>query len=247
MSSSSNSTPTPKTVVLLHGLGLGGWAMWRVAATLRREGYRVVNLSYRSLAMPLEELANLWLPAKIAHCVELGSQKSPIHFVTHSMGGIVLRGWLKGCGAPPPNLQRVVMFAPPNRGSTLVDRIGHWPVFRWFTGVNGRLLSTRADSFPNSLGPWPEGPELGVIAGDRSPNPILTQWTGMPGDGKVRVEHTRLIGMADHIVLPVSHTLLQYNGRAIHQVITFLRNGAFDRASASGDSTKSSHAQSTPA
>ena len=225
------ATPPPETVVLLHGLGLGSWAMKRTQRTLEREGYTVVNLSYDSLRTPLTELTGTWLGDQLeAHAVDLSDNAPPLHFVTHSMGGIVLRGWLKQHGVPPALLRgRVVMFAPPNQGSSLVDRIGTWKLFRLSTGVNGRELSTAADSFPNLLGPWPVGPELGIIAGDRPINPLLAHWTGSPGDGKVRVAETRLEGMADHIVMPHSHTWIQYRKAPIAQVVAFLRDGRFTR------------------
>lgn len=222
-------TADPPTVVVLHGLGLGDWAMGRVAKSLRQSGYRVVNLSYQSLKVPLEELVATWLPAQLAkHEVGFGAEDPPLHFVTHSMGGIVLRGWLRQCAPVPANLHRVVMFAPPNQGSSLVDRIGTWKLFKLSTGVNGHRLSTADDSYPNQLGPWPSGPELGIIAGDRPINPLLAYWTGGPGDGKVRVEETKLEGMKDHLVLPYSHTWIQYRQKPIEQVMAFLAQGGFN-------------------
>jgi len=222
--------PTPSsTVVLLHGLGLGRWAMARLARALQREGHRVVNLGYASLRVPLEELATRWLPQQLAaHGVSLESG-ARVHVVTQSMGAIVLRGWLQHHGTPPLGLNRVVMIAPPNQGSTLVDRIGHGWLFRLLTGVNGRRLGTGPDSYVCSLGPWPAGPELGVIAGDRPATPLLARWTGSPGDGKVRVVDTRLDGMADHLVMPHSHTWIQYRTAVITQAIAFLSTGRFSR------------------
>lgn len=224
------ATDQKPVVVVLHGLGLGKWAMQRVAKTLEAENYRVINLSYESRKIPLEKLVSTWLPEQLqAHEVSLTSDHAPLHFVTHSMGGIVLRGWLKSRPEVPPNLKRVVMFAPPNQGSSLVDRIGTWKAFKISTGVNGVRLSTAADSYPRQIGPWPEGPELGIIAGDSPINPLLAYWTGGPGDGKVRVTETKLNGMTDHIVMPYSHTLIQYRRKPIDQVVVFLRDGKFKR------------------
>lgn len=221
--------PTP-VVVAIHGLGLGSWAMHRVARTLEQGGYRVVNLNYNSHRMPLESLATDWLPGQLQqHAVGLAADDAPLHFVTHSMGGIVLRGWLGSQVRLPAALRRVVMFAPPNQGSSLVDRIGRWKVFALTTGVNGRRLFTAPDSYPRRLGAWPAGPELGIIAGDRPINPLLAYWTGGPGDGKVRVEETKLNGMTDHLVMPHSHTWIQYRRAPISQVLAFLRDGKFKR------------------
>jgi hypothetical protein len=144
-------------VVLLHGLGLGGWAMARLERSLRAEGFRTVNLTYPSRTLSLEQLAAEWLPAQLR---ARGIAAAPrVHFVTHSMGGIVLRAWLreeqrKNDGRPPAGLGRVVMLAPPNQGSAVADRLRRFPPFRWFTGVNGARLGTGANSVPRALGPW---------------------------------------------------------------------------------------------
>ena len=219
--------PTTATVVLLHGLGLRRWAMWRMAHALAQAGYRVVNLTYPSRTVPLEALVRDWLPRTLREKgVILGISSGSLHFVTHSMGGIVVRGWLKEHGVPA-NLGRVVMLAPPNQGAPLVDRIGRWRTFGLCTGVNGRRLGTGPDSYPRQLGPWPGGGELGIIAGNRSLLPWFRQWSGSPGDGKVPVTHTHLEGCAAHLVLPCSHTWIQYQGSVIRQVKSFLQNGSF--------------------
>jgi hypothetical protein len=217
------------TVVLLHGLGLGGWAMLRLAGSLRTAGYDVLNLTYRSRRVPVEILAQDWLPDRLRRRGLRLDHGPDLHFVTHSMGGLVLRSWLEQAG-PVPVLKRAVMIAPPNHGTRLVDHLGDWWLFRLFTGVNGHRLGTKPDSLPAQLGPWPQlGPELGIIAGNFSLNPWLAYHTGRPGDGKVTVENTKLAGMSDHLVLTHSHTWLQYRREPIDQVLTFLREGRFSR------------------
>jgi len=218
------------TVVLLHGLGLGGWAMARLERSLRAEGYRTVNLTYPSRSLPLEQLAAEWLPAQLR---SRGVAAAPhFHFVTHSMGGIVLRAWLreeqrKYGSRPPTGLGRVVMLAPPNQGSAVADRLHRFPPFRWFTGVNGIRLGTGADSLPRALGPWPAEIDLGVIAGDRTLNPLFSAWLDGVNDGKVSVASTRLAGMRDHLVLPHSHTWLQWRADTARAVGHFLQHGRF--------------------
>ncbi len=229
--SSSWADPEQKpVVVVLHGLGLGKWAMKRVEKSLEAENYRVVNLSYESRKVPLETLVSTWLPTQLqAHQIGLTADDASLHLVTHSMGGIVLRGWLHNQSTPPPALSRVVMFAPPNQGSSLVDRIGSCKAFKMSTRVNGVRLSTDADAYPRQIGPWPKGLKLGIIAGDSPINPLLAFWTGGPGDGKVRVTETKLEGMSDHIVMPYSRTWIQYRRKPIAQVIAFLNDGKFKR------------------
>lgn len=213
----------PDTVVLLHGLGRTSLSMARLAHGLEADGYHVINATYPSRTRPLEELAGRWLPDQLRR-VPAGSR---VHFVTHSMGGIIVRLWLRDHGAPPlPG--RVVMLAPPNAGSPLPDQLARFGPFRWFTGVNGARLGTRGDDLPQALGGWPaHGGELGIVAGDCSINPLLGTGLPSPNDGKVAVAATHLAGEADHVVLPYSHTWIGWRRGTLAAVRSFLRDGRF--------------------
>ncbi len=228
---SAASRPAPdrtETVVLLHGLGRTSASMARIAGALEADGYRVLNATYPSRTHSLESLATDWLPAQLA-AIAPGTR---VHFVTHSMGGILVRLWLRECGVPE-NLGRVVMLAPPNAGSELPDRLAGWPPFRWFTGVNGHRLGTADSALPRALGPWPaRTAPLGIIAGDRP----LAAWpgTGLPAphDGKVSVASTHLAGASDHVVLPFSHTWLGWRRATLTTITGFLHDARFPRAPA---------------
>ena len=214
----------PETVVLLHGLGRSAWSMARLEHALARDGYRVVNLCYPSRTVPLETLAHDWLPAQLhAHAADTAPR---LHFVTHSMGGIVVRLYLRDHA--PANLGRTVMLAPPNQGSEVSAHLKNFPPFRWFTGVNGLRLDPAATSLPRSLGPWPAtAGALGVIAGDRSLNPLFSAWLPGPDDGKVAVASTHLAGESAHRVLHHSHPWLAWRADTARTVAQFLRTGNF--------------------
>jgi len=208
-------------VVLLHGLARGPASMLRIEWALEREGYRAVNASYPSTKQTIEELAEGIIPKALALCAP-GETR---HFVTHSMGGILVRQYLSV--SPVENLGRVVMLGPPNKGSEIVDRLGDQPGYETINGPAGKQLGTGPGSKPNSLGPATF--ELGVIAARNSANPFFSNMIPGRDDGKVSVESTKLEGMADHIEIAATHTFMSFDPEAIRQVLAFLRNGRFDR------------------
>ena len=219
-----------ETVVLLHGLGVGGWTMHRLGSALTRDGFHVVNLSYPSRTVLLETLARDWLPAQLAAHVPAASPR--LHFVTHSMGGILVRAWLGRASrtgpAFPANLGRVVMLAPPNAGSEAAERLGRSGLFRALLGPNLSLLGTAPQHLPQRLGPWPTTAELGIIAGNRSVNPLASIWVPKPNDGPVSVAATHLAGETAHRTVPASHTGILFHSATARAVSTFLRTGRFD-------------------
>ncbi|HSC32406.1 MAG TPA: alpha/beta fold hydrolase [Gemmatimonadaceae bacterium] len=210
-------------LVLVHGLKRTRASMWPAAIMARRRGYAVLNWGYPSARAGIMVHAEALRRLLDALPPPPGDER--IHFLTHSLGGIIVRALL--ARASPPNVGRVVMLGPPNAGNEIAERLGYTRVFRRIMGPAGVELGTGADSVPRRL---PEATfELGVIAGVRRRPALFGRWIGTPNDGLVSVSATRLVGMRDHLVVHGGHALLPANRRALSQAFTFLAAGHFAR------------------
>jgi triacylglycerol lipase len=209
-------------VILLHGLCRTSRSMVKMEGALTEAGYKVRNVDYPSRTASIQKLADDAIGKAVADCQQDGAAK--INFVTHSLGGILVRSYLARHSVPA--LGRVVMLAPPNQGSEIVDKLGWLFLFKWINGPAGNELSTDKNSTPNRLGlaNFPTG----IIAGDRSINWINSLLIGGSDDGKVSVERTKLAGMSDHLVIHTTHPFIMKNREVIRQTIQFLRTGGFD-------------------
>ena len=209
------------TVVLLHGLSRTERSMKRLEAALSQAGYDVINIGYPAAKRPIEDLSDD-LGARLAKIRKTPDRR--VHFVTHSFGGILLRYHLKN--DPVPNLGRVVMLGPPNGGSELADLLTKAPLVRKAGGPNRRRLGTGPEDIPAVLGPVDF--DLGVIAGNRSCNPLFSSLIPGPDDGVVGVERAKVAGMTDFLVVHRTHTFIMNSREVVEQTLKFLRDGSFD-------------------
>lgn len=215
------ASSSEECVVLLHGLNRSWRAMRPMAEALHDAGFATANVDYPSQGGVIEDIAPLAVGTGLDKCRSIGATK--IHFVTHSLGGILLR--YQNEHAPIPDLGRVVMLGPPNQGSELVDRTRDWPGFEMMAGDAGSQLGTNDESVPSQLGPVEF--ELGVIAGTGTINIFASSMLPDPDDGKVSVASTRVDGMNDFLVVDNSHRYITRSAVVFRNTESFLRSGAF--------------------
>lgn len=221
MMSYSAVSVSAECVVLLHGLARSSSSMNDMEQRLIEKGYQVVNIDYPSRKIAIAALAEIAVGAGLKHCRE--HNLSPVNFVTHSLGGILVRQFYKNHS--PENVKRVVMLGPPNNGSEVVDNIKNIPGYELLNGPAGMQLGTGETDVPKSLGAV--NFELGVIAGTQSINLILSTFLPNPDDGKVSVESAKVEGMCAFVALAVTHPFLMTNDKVINEVIHFLSKGKF--------------------
>jgi len=217
-----------RPVVLLHGLGRSERAMWEMKQHFIDAGFAAHSIGYDSRRQSIEEIVTEVDEALVECC----AARREINFVTHSLGGIVLRAWAEEGGKG--RIGRAVMLSPPNHGSAIVDSLGRLSTA---LGPTGEELGTHDDSTPNRLNAiGPVEFELGVIAGDRSMNPIGSWILDGPDDGTVSVESARVEGMRDFLVMPFTHVGMRSDADVALQAVRFVETGAFARDFESADS-----------
>lgn len=205
-------------VVLLHGLWRGWHAMEPLARTLREEGFSTLNLPYPSTRLPISTLVT-----RVRREIERIAGNGPVHFITHSLGGIVVRAML--AEGVPWECGRLVMLAPPNAGSEIVDWSRHHPVIHRLLGPAGRELGS--DGFPKSLPPLPAGIEAAVIMGRRGSIPFFKRLLDADNDGIVSAAGGRLRGLRGFSVIDADHTFIQVHPQAIRLSLDFLKSGVW--------------------
>ena len=247
MSAQSESIPVADTelvknacVIILHGMGRTAGSMEKIAERVNAQGYTVWNESYSSLQEPIAILSQRTISTAVNFC--RGQKPAPfkIHFVTHSLGGILLRQYLQT--QTIEELDKIVMLSPPNHGSEIVDVYGNNWIFRGVMGPAFLQLGTQG--LVTQLKPIPG--IIGVITGDKSSDPWFSDTIPGLDDGKVSVASAKLAEMSDFMVLPVGHTFIMNDETVVAQILHFLSEGQFDheeKSDQSGQAVSSLHPQ----
>ena len=211
-------------LVLLHGLGRTAYSMAPVERAARKRGYSVLNLGYPSRTARIADLAE-----HVAHAIQEFAPEVPaMNFVTHSLGGVLLRAAVGAGLLPLERVRRAVLLAPPNQGSEAADFMARVPLLHRIPGVALAELGIAADGVVARLGPVPF--DCGVIAGNRTVNPILSLVIPGPDDGKVAIARASATGVRDFVIVPHSHPFIMRAAEVHRQIFHFLDHGRFARA-----------------
>ncbi len=215
-------------LILLHGLGRTNRSMKPLETFFSARGFRVINVDYPGTQKSIAELSRIFGEVIGPICIKDGAR---VHVLTHSLGGIILRYYMvhHECRS----FGRAVMLSPPNQGSELVDKLHDSALFGMATGPSGKELGTGPESIPRQLGPVDF--ELGIIAGNKSINPVFSAMIPGEDDGTVAVESTKVKGMRDFIVVPATHTFIMHNTEVMEQAHHFIVTGKFKRPKKRGE------------
>lgn len=218
---------SPKgVVILLHGLRRKSRSMAKMAAFFQDNGYITANINYPSTKKKIEDIAADHLAVAVEDIRNKYGKSIPSHFITHSMGGIIVRSYLQTASLPQGS--RIVMLAPPNHGSEIVDKLRKFKWFKRIMGIAALQLSTDKDSVPNSL--KRVSAEIGIIMGASTIDPVSSKMLPSGNDGKVTIESARLEEMSDFLLITkVSHAFIMKNKIVMQQALYFVENGAFLR------------------
>jgi len=211
-------------VILLHGLGRSSDSMDEIAESLVESGYHVWNESYPSRDKPVSELAIEAIRPALDYCQSRDIKQ--IHFVSHSLGGILVRYYLQDHAID--QLGRIVMLSPPNKGSEIADKLKKFKLYQFLMGPAGTQLGTEPNSMPNQLEPI-DG-EIGVIIGRSTSDPWFSWLIPGEDDGKVSVARARLDEMKDFLVVEQGHTFIMKKAKVIKQIEHFLKYGEFNHS-----------------
>jgi len=194
-------------IVLLHGLGRTSRSMKKLEKVLNKDGYQPININYPTRNDKIEDIVEKYLKTELKEkCLD---RNRKINFITHSMGGILVRYFL--ASNKLDNLGKVIMLAPPNKGSETANKWANRKIGKYILGPAISQLTSFKNSFVNNL-PKPSY-ELGIIAGKY--------------DGKVSIEKTQLEGAKDFLIVPRFHTFIMNANEVTAAIELFLKKGSF--------------------
>mgnify|MGYP000182555219 CR=1 FL=1 len=204
-----------EAVVLVHGIWMNGIEFWRLRQKLTRTGYECHTFKYNVWGKSLAETAIRL--HEFAETIDVPI----VHFVGHSLGGIVLMHLFDQF--PFVKEGRIVLLATPVNGSVVAKRLNHTSLTHWALGQG------MEQGLDGGVPAWRGWRDIGTISGSFPLGVgLLVGGLDLPHDGSVSVEETQLKGASDCVLMPVSHMGILFSSDVAQQVIVFLQTGKFD-------------------
>lgn len=213
-----------KCLISLHGLARKSSSMSKITKEFKKQNFIVWNETYPSTEKKIEDLSP-FVKKGLDFCNTNNADE--IYFVTHSMGGILVRHYFQNFNDQVllNKIKAVVMLAPPNHGSEIVDAFKTKSWFKWFNGPAGEQLGTDPNSLPNQLKPIPLN--IGIITGNSSSDPWFSYLFSGPNDGKVSVKSAKLKEMKGFLIVPRGHTFIMDSDDVIKNIFNFFQKNTF--------------------
>lgn len=210
-----------ESVVCIHGFFRSYRCMMPIGNVLRQEGFKVFLIDYPSRRATIEEHAAYLL--ETLHVIARNNPSVPIHFVSHSLGGVIVRAAVSHPNCPyEAKIGRAVLLAPPNRGSCLARHFQACPAISWIFGKkSGKQLMTYTESDMQGIGTFPETMDVMVLAGTKDTN-FSRHFIHQPNDGKITIEETRLDTPHYHQTLFVGHSWIMSSRESIELIRSFI-------------------------
>lgn len=189
--------------------------------SIRQEGLRTYLWEYPGRKKSIEQHGACLV--EVLNAIARDFPGEPIHFVSHSLGGLIVRAAVSHPECPAEaKMGRAVLLAPPNKGAVLARTFKGCPVIRGIFGKRaGNQLMTYQEAEMNRIGTFPEEMEVMVVAGSKE-SPLFKHLVKEPNDGKVTIEETKLPTPHTHHTLPVSHSWIMTSRQSIALTKQFL-------------------------
>lgn len=220
-----NTSPQKESVICVHAFLRSYSSLKPIGHALEKDNYDVFIWNYETRKFTLEKHADhlLKLIKKIAEL----KPGVPIHFVTHSIGGVIARVALSRPDCPSEATHgRAVFMAPPNAGSVLARRYGSVRIVQFvFGGKLGRQLLTYSPEKMLDVGKLPSTVDVLIICGNRK-SKFIPFHLDCENDGKVCTVETKLDTPHKYYVIKANHTYIIANKKSIFLIREFLKEGS---------------------
>ncbi len=209
-----------KNIILVHGLFMSGVVMVKLRNFLKEHGYTNTIFSYRTVRDAPEKGAE-----QLRLLIE--SFNEPSIIICHSLGGLLVQKALASLQNPEQKVQKVISMGTPWQGASILTFMQQYHL----DSIVGKSLEIL---LPKENNEWQfSNISLGSIAGKSTigARVLFAPGKKIPTDGTVTIDETKIKGMTDHTIIPISHTGLIFSNLAAQKCLEFIKTNHFDNIS----------------